>query len=425
MAGKQFRIARALRHRNFRLFFAGQGTSLIGTWLTKFATSWMAYRLTGSPLMLGIVTFCNNAPTSLIAPFAGVLVDRWNRRRTIIYTQFAAGLQSAALAVFALSGWMTVYHLMVLGAIQGVINAFDMPARQSFLRELIDEPSDLPNAIALNSSMVNLAKLLGPVAAAALVGLFGEGWCFGIDAATYIAVIWSLYAIKVARPTPPIARGRVRDQLMQSLRYVNGMPLVRAVLILLAVTGVLAGAYGSMLPVVAAERLSGGPYTLGVLMAAGGLGALTGALYLANRTTVVGLGGVIAKTSFGVGVALVALELAPNVWAAAPTIYVVGMCLMVQMAATNTIIQTIVEPTMLGRVMSLYAMAFTGSMPVGAFLEGSIASHAGAVNTLAGAGVLCIIAALVFRRALPALRVASRPRYVELGLIRTAPVTPP
>jgi MFS family permease len=422
MAGRTFRIARALRHRNYRLFFAGQSTSLIGTWLTKFATSWMAYRLTGSPLMLGLVAFFNNAPTSLLAPVAGVLVDRWNRRRTIIATQVAAGLQSAALALFALTGWMTVWHLMVLGAIQGVINAFDMPARQSFLRELIDDPADLPNAIALNSSMVNVAKLIGPTIAAVLVGLVGEGWCYAIDSASYIAVVWSLVAIRVARPLPVIERGRVRDQLFEALRYVRTTPLVRAVLILLAVVAVLAGAYTSLLPVVAAEHLGGGPYTLGVLMASSGLGALSGALYLANRTTVVGLGGVIARTSLVLGLALVSLELAPSVWLASPILYVVGLCLMIQMAATNTIIQTIVEPTKLGRVMSLYAMSFTGSMPVGAFLQGSIASHVGAVHTLAGAGLLCMVAAVVFRRALPGLRTASRARYVELGLI---PVTPP
>lgn len=422
MPGRTFRIARALRHRNYRLFFAGQGTSLIGTWLTKFATSWMAYKLTGSPLMLGLVAFFNNAPTSLLSPIAGVLVDRWNRRRTILWTQIAAGLQSAALATFALAGWMTVWHLMVLGTIQGVINAFDMPARQSFLRELIDDPADLPNAIALNSSMVNIAKMIGPAMAAVLVGLVGEGWCFALDAASYIAVIWSLIAIRVARPSPVIQRGRVRDQLLEALRYVRGTPLVRAVLILLAVVSVLAGAYTSLLPVVAAEHLDGGPYTLGILMASGGLGALSGALYLASRTTVVGLGSVIARTSLVLGFALVALELARTTWVAAPILFVVGLCLMVQMAATNTIIQTIVEPTMLGRVMSLYAMTFTGSMPIGAFLEGSIATHAGAIHTLAGAGLLCMVAAVVFRRALPGLRVASRARYLELGLL---PVTPP
>jgi MFS family permease len=421
MARPGVRIARALRHRNYRLFFAGQTTSLIGTWLTKFAMPWMAYRLTGSAFMLGLVAFCSNAPTSLFAPIAGVLVDRWNRQRTIVITQVFALAQSAALAVFTLAGWMTVWHLMALGAVQGLINAFDMPARQSFLRELIEDKADLPNAIALNSSMVNVAKLIGPVIAAALVGLFGEGACFAIDAASYLAVIASLLAIRVTSPAPPIARAPVLAQLMEGVRYAAGTPLVRAILVLLAVTSVLAGAYTSMLPVVAAEHLGGGPYTLGILMSAGGLGALSGALYLANRTTVVGLGGVIANTGLTLGGALLALEIAPNLWLAAPLLFVVGLSLMVQMAATNTIIQTIVEPQMLGRVISLYAVAFTGGMPLGAFFEGSIASRIGAVNTLAGAGVLVLLASLVFRRALPALRRVSRARYIELGLIKSVP----
>jgi MFS family permease len=418
---RSVRIARALRHRNFRLFFAGQSTSLIGTWLTKFAMAWMAYSLTGSAFMVGLVAFFSNAPTSLIAPIAGVLVDRWNRRRTIVITQIFALAQSAALAVFTLAGWMTVWHLMLLGAVQGVINAFDMPARQSFLRELVEDKADLPNAIALNSSMVNVAKMVGPVVAAALVALVGEGLCFAIDAASYIAVIASLLAIRVTSPAPPIARAPVFVQLAEGVRYVAGTPLVRAILVLLAVTAVLAGAYSSLLPVVAAEHLDGGPYTLGILMASGGLGALSGALYLANRTTVVGLGGVIANTGLALGGGLLALELAPNVWIAAPVLFVVGLSLMIQMAATNTIIQTVVEPSMLGRVMSLYAVAFSGGMPLGAFLEGSIASKVGAVNTLAGAGVLVVVASIVFRRALPALRRASRDRYVELGLIKSVP----
>lgn len=421
MTGRSFRIARALRHRNFRLFFAGQSTSLIGTWLSKFAIAWMAYGLTGSAFMVGLVTFTSNAPTSLFAPIAGVLVDRWNRRRTIVITQIFALLQSAALPVFTLAGWMTVWHLMVLGAIQGVINAFDMPARQSFLRELVEDRADLPNAIALNSSMVNVAKMIGPVVAAALVALVGEGMCFAIDAASYLAVIASLLAIRVTSPAPPLARAPVLVQLADGVHYVARMPLVRAILVLLAVTAVLAGAYTSLLPVVVAEHLGGGEYTLGTLMAAGGLGALTGALYLANRTTVVGLGSVISRTGLVLGVALVSLELAPSVWTAAPVLYVVGGTLMIQTAATNTIIQTIVEPSMLGRVMSLYAVAFSGGMPLGAFLEGSLANQIGAVHTLAVAGGLVVVATLVFRRALPALRRASRARYLELGLVKSVP----
>ena len=406
-----------MRHRNYRLFFLGQGVSVIGTWVTKFATSWLAYRMTGSPLVLGLVAFCNNAPTPLIAPIAGVLVDRWDRRRVILLTQVAALLQSSALAVFALTDRMTVGHLLVLGAIQGVINGFDMPARQSFLREMIDEPGDLSNAIALNSSMVNLGKLIGPVIAAALVGLVGEGWCFAIDAATYLAVLGSLLAMRLTpRPRKPAGK-RVLAELADGVRYVRSFPLVQSVLILLATTAVLAGGYMSMLPVVAAEYLGGGPHTLGILMGAAGVGAVCGALYLASRTTIVGLGRLIGRTLFVLGAALAALELASSMWVAVPILFVIGLTLMIQMAGTNSIVQTIVDHDKLGRVMSLYAVAFAGGMPIGAFLQGALASQIGAIQTLAIAGTGCVISALVFRRALPGLRALTRPLYVRLGLL--------
>ena len=411
------RIGRALRHRNYRLFFAGQGISVIGTWLTRFATSWMAYRLTGSALVLGLVGFFGQAPTSFIAPFAGVLVDRWDRHRTILITQVFALLQSAALAVFALTHTMTIWHLVVLGAVQAVINGFDMPARQSFLSQMIDDRADLPNAIALNSSMVNGARMVGPAIAAALVAGVGEGWCFAIDAASYLAVIASLLAMRIAARPPLPTHGKVLAELRDGIRYVAGHALVRAVLLLLATTSVLAGAYQSLLPLVAAETLHGGAATLGVLMASAGLGALTGALYLASRATIVGLGRVIARCVTGVGVGLVALELAGSVYVATPILFVVGGCLMVQMAATNTIVQTVTDRDKLGRVMSLYAVAFFGGAPLGALMLGGLASAIGAIHAFAVAGALVLVASLAFRRALPAIRVATRPQYIQLGLI--------
>jgi MFS family permease len=417
MKPRALQLGRALRHRNYRLFFAGQGLSLIGTWLTRFATSWMAFRLTHSPWILGLVAFFGNAPTVLIAPIAGVLVDRWDKHRVIILTQVAALLQSAALAVFALTGTMTVWHLLALGAVQGVINGFDMPARQSFLRQMIDDRADLPNAIALNSSMVNLAKLVGPAIAAVLVAAVGEGWCFTIDAISYVAVLGSLLAMRVAKEPPRVHDGRMFAQLAEGVRYAASVPIVRSVLILLALSSVLGGAYGSMLPVIAAEHLRGGPYTLGILMSSAGLGALTGALYLASRSTIVGLGGVIARCAFLMGAGLAALELAPTVWLASPILFFVGMSLMIQMAATNTIVQTVTDPSKLGRVMSLYAVAFSGGMPLGALIEGALASRIGATHTLFCAGVACMISALIFRRALPQLRALTRPLYVRLGLL--------
>ena len=415
--GMTGRLGRALRHRNYRLFFAGQGISVIGTWLSRFATAWMAYRLTGSALILGLVGFFGQAPTSLIAPFAGVLVDRWDRHRTILITQVAAMLQSAALAVFALTGTMTVWHLLVLGAVQGVINAFDMPARQSFMGQMIDDRADLPNAIALNSSIVNSARLIGPVVAAVLVDLFGEGICFTIDAASYLAVIASLLMMRVDKRPPRVRTGRVLAELADGMRYVWNLPLIRAVLLLLAVSSVLGGAYGTLLPIVAATTLHGGPHTLGILMGSAGCGALTGALYLASRSTVLGLATVIKRCALGLGAGLVALELATATWIAMPMLFVVGMAMMMQLAATNTLVQTLVEDKMLGRVISLYAVAFFGGATVGALLEGALASQIGAIHTFAIAGVLCIASALVFAAALPRLRTISRPLYVRLGLL--------
>jgi MFS family permease len=410
------RLGRALRHRNYRLFFAGQLISVIGTWLTRFATVWMAYDLTHSALMLGVVGFFGQAPTSVIAPFAGVLIDRWDRHRTLVITQIAAMLQSAALAVFALTG-MTVWHLIALGAIQAVINAFDMPARQSFLGQMIEDRADLPNAIALNSSMVNSARLIGPMIAALLIGAIGAAGCFAIDAASYIAVIGSLLAMRVARRPVPVHTSHVLSDLAEGLRYVWNFPLVRSVLLLLAASSVLGGAYGTLLPVVAATRLHGGPGTLGILMSSAGLGALTGALYLASRTSVVGLTTVIKRCSLGLGAGLIALELAGSTVVAVPMLFIVGMAMMMQLASTNTLCQSIVEDRMLGRVISLYAVAFFGGAPLGALLEGALASQIGAIHTLAVAGAICIVCGLVFASRLPELRKISRPLYVRLGLL--------
>jgi MFS family permease len=410
------RLGRALRHRNYRLFFAGQGVSVIGTWLTRFATVWMAYALTGSPLMLGLVGFFGQAPTSLIAPFAGVLVDRWDRHRTIVITQVAALLQSAALAAFALTGTMTVWHLLALGAVQAVINGFDMPARQSFLSQMIDDRADLPNAIALNSSIVNSARLIGPVIAATLVGLWGAGVCFAIDAASYVAVIASLLLMRVNPRPPRVRTGRVVDELADGLRYVWNLPLIRAVLVLLALSSVFAGAYSTLLPVVARETLHGGPHTLGLLMGAAGCGALTAALYLASRASVRGLTRVIQRCALGLGAGLVAMQLATTMWIAMPLLYVIGLCMMMQLASTNTLVQTLVDDAMLGRVISLYAVAFFGGAPVGALIEGALADQIGAIHTFAIAGLATLAGGLVFTWKLPALRVASRELYARLGL---------
>jgi MFS family permease len=307
--------------------------------------------------------------------------------------------------------------LIALGAVQGVINAFDMPARQSFLGQMIEDRADLPNAIALNSSMVNGARLLGPVIAAFLVDLWGEGACFTIDAASYLAVLGSLLALRVVPRATPARTSHVLADLAEGLRYVWHFPLIRAVLLLLAASSVLGGAYTTLLPVIAGTTLHGGPHTLGILMGAAGFGALAGALYLASRTSIVGIAKVIKRCSLGLGLGLLGLELASQMAFAVPLMFVIGMSMMVQMAATNTLIQSIVEDKMLGRVISLYAMAFFGGAPLGSLLEGALASQIGAIHTFAVAGALCLICGTVFASKLPELRRASRARYVQLGLI--------
>jgi MFS family permease len=385
------------------LFFAGQGLSLIGTWLTRFAMGFATYRLGGTAWQMGLVAFFSQAPTSIIAPVAGVLVDRWDRHRVIVTTQIFAMLQSAALAAFALTGTMTVWHLMWLGAVQAVINAFDMPARQSFVRQMVADRADLPNAIALNSALVNGARMIGPVIATVLCAAVGFGWCFAIDAMSYVAVVASLLAMTVVRAPHRVRSSRVREELVEGLRYVNGYPFVRALLLLLAITCVFGGAYTALLPKIAEDSLHGGDHGLGWLMGSAGAGALCGAIYLARRTGTAGLEHVIAKCGLAMGIGLVSLELAPGIWAAVPMMFVVGLGLMVQWTSTNTLVQTLVDDDKLGRVMSLYAVAFFTGAPVGALIEGGVATLIGPIHTYALAGLGCLAASMWYRRLLPTL----------------------
>src|SRR5580704_9015102 len=403
------RLYRALRHRNYRLFFIGQGISLVGTWLTRFATSWLAYKLTHSGTILGLVSFFGQMPSAVLSPIAGVLVDRFDRHRVIVITQIAAMLQSAALAFFMFAGLMTVWHLLLLGVVQAVINAFDMPARQSFMGQMVDDKADLPNAIALNSSIVNGARLLGPVFAAALVALVGEAWCFTIDAASYVAVIISLLMMTVPKSAAKPRSSHVGRDMLDGLHYAMTHSLIRAVLLLFAAISVLGGAYIVLMPLVAGSTLGGGPHTLGILMASAGLGALIGALYLASRESVHGLVNVIGYATTVLGLGLVALSFAPSLWIASPIVLVCGLGWMVQMASTNTIIQSTVDTKMLGRVMSLYGVAFFAGYPVGAMLLGWIADQIGPMDTFFGAGVAVLVGAGAFRAVLPKINASTMP----------------
>jgi MFS family permease len=410
-------IGRALRHRNYRLFFSGQSISLIGTWLTRVATSWLIYRLTGSALLLGLVGFASQIPTFFVAPLAGVLVDRWDRYRVLVVTQVLAMLQSALLAVLAITGVITIWHVLVLGIVQGLINAFDMPARQSMVVQVVGDRADLPNAIALNSSMVNGARLIGPAIAGVLIAAVGEGWCFFIDAVSYLAVIASLLLMRLA-PHPRKARStHVLHEMKEGFRYASGSAPIRAVLLLLAVVSLVGIPHMVLLPVIAREVLHGGAGTLGALTAASGLGALVGALYLASRRNVLGLGRVIALSASLFGVGLVGFSLTRVLWLAMPLMLVSGAGMMLQMAASNTILQTIVDEDKRGRVMSLFAMSFFGTAPLGSLLAGALATRIGAQHTILAGGLVCVVAAVAFLRALPELQRVVRPIYVRMGIL--------
>jgi MFS family permease len=411
-------MLRALSHRNYQLFFSGQSISLIGTWMTRIATSWLVYRLTGSALLLGVVGFAGQIPSFLLAPFAGVLVDRWNRHRLLIATQVLALLQSLALAILALTGVVQIWHVILLSVFQGLINAFDMPARQAFVVEMVEKREDLANAIALNSSMVNAARLIGPSIGGVIIAVVGEGWCFMLDAISYLAVIASLLAMKIKpRMTKQIKETKMLQQMREGWKYASGFAPIRKVLLLLALVSLVGMPYTVLMPVFANEILHGGPNTLGLLMAASGVGALAGALLLAARKSVLGLGKFIPLMASAFGAGLIAFSFSRVLWLSLLLMIVTGLGFMVQMAASNTVLQTIVEEDKRGRVMSFYTMAFMGTAPFGSLLAGSMADRIGAPYTLLIGGLGCIIGALWFATSLPALRRDIRPIYVKIGIL--------
>jgi MFS family permease len=408
---------RALRHRNYRLFFTGQTVSLIGTWMTQIATSWLVYRLTGSAWLLGIVGFASRIPTFVLGPFVGVWVDRWNRHRTLVVTQILSMLQSFALAGLALARIITIREIIWLGLAQGIINAFDMPARQAFVIQMVEDRADLGNAIALNSSMVNAARLLGPSIAGIVIAAFGEGYCFLIDGFSYLAVIASLLAMTLAAVQPRSAEKAILQELKDGWRYVTSFVPIRSILLLLAVVSLVGMQYTVLMPIFAGQVLQGGAHTLGFLMGASGVGALAGAMLLATRKNVLGLGRVIpfATATFGVG--LIALGLSRFLWLSLMLMLFVGGAMMTQMAASNTILQTIVQDDKRGRVMSFYSMAFLGMAPFGSLLAGMLAHHIGAPRTVMISGTICVAAAAWFASQLSAIREHVRPIYRTLGII--------
>ncbi len=408
---------RALRHRNYALFFSGQTVSLIGTWMTRIATAWLVYRLTGSAFLLGLVSFSGQIPMLLLGPFAGVWVDRWNRHRVLVVTQFLSMMQSFWLAALALSHRITVTDIILLSIFQGLINSFDMPARQAFVIQMVESREDLPNAIALNSSMVNASRLIGPSVAGAIIAASSEGYCFLIDGFSYLAVIASLLAMKNFAPQQTGARRRVWQELGEGWRYATGFLPIRSILLLLALISLVGMPYSVLMPLFAGRVLHGGPHTLGFLMGAAGVGALGSAFWLATRKSVLGLGRVIPTMAALFGAALIAFSFSRWLWLSLLLMVVTGFGMMQQMAASNTVLQTIVEDDKRGRVMSFYAISFQGMAPFGSLFAGIVAARIGAPFTLAIGGACCIAGALWFVGKLPDIRAHIRPIYRKLGVL--------
>ncbi len=417
MAGFGFAL-RALHSRNFRLFFSGQTVSLIGTWMTRLATSWLVYRLTGSAVLLGAVSFCGQAPMFFLAPIAGVWVDRLDRRRTLVATQVVSMVQSLALAALTLGGVIRIWHIFVLALVQGIVNAIDMPARQSFVIQMVDRREDLANAIALNSSMVNATRLVGPAVAGIVIAAVGEGWCFLLDGLSYIAVIASLVAMKIRPAQDRRTRTEALSELREGWGYVRQSRPIRSLLLLLALISLVGMPYTVLMPIFADRILHGGANMLGFLTGASGVGALIAAIRLAARKTVAGLGVWIPVSAAVFGAALIGFAFSRSVWLSLLILPFAGFGMMQEMAATNTILQTIVEDDKRGRVMAYYSMAFQGVAPFGSLLAGEVTDSIGAPATLAAGGALCIAGAIWFARRLPSLREIVRPIYVRLGILQ-------
>jgi len=410
-------LLRALRHRNYRLFFGGQAISLIGTWMQQVAMSWLAYRLTHSPFLLGVIGFSAPLPIFLFTAVAGVYSDRWDRHRVLLATQTLSMLQALTLAVLTLTGLVQVWHLIVLSAVLGLINAFDVPSRQSFVVEMIAERDDLGNAIALNSLIFNGARLVGPTVAGFVIALFDEGGCFLLNGLSFLAIIAMLLAMNLPPKVKETQMIRVFQGLKEGCVYAYGFAPIRYILLQLALISFMSVSYSVLLPVFARDILMGGPQTLGFLMAASGLGAATGALYLASRATVLGLGRVIAFASAVFGLGMIFFSQSGVLVVSLGMMFLMGAGLMVQIAAGNTILQTLVDDDKRGRVMSFFSMAVIGMSPFGSLFAGMLASRIGAPATLAFCGAACVLGAAVFAGKLPEIQKAARPVYIKKGIL--------
>jgi MFS family permease len=397
---------RALRHRNFQLFFSGQLISLIGTWMQSVAQSWLVYRLTGSSLLLGSVGFASQFPVFLVAPLGGIVADRCNRQKVVIGTQALSMVLAFILSFLTLTGFVQVWHIFVLAALLGVVNAFDIPGRQAFLVDMVGK-EDLMNAIALNSSMFNGARILGPAIAGVVVARIGEGWCFFANGVSYIAVIVGLFMMRVRPSSVPIEASPLAH-LKEGFRFAYQTAPIRAILLLLGLVSLVAMPYTVLMPIFADKILHGGARALGILMGATGVGALLGALTLASKTGVRGLGRWVAFACAGFGVSLILFAFSRNLWLSVCLLLPVGFSMMLQMSSSNTLIQAMVPDHLRGRVMAVYSMMFMGMAPFGAFFAGAMADRVGAPITLSLGAIAAIGGAGLFWLRLPTFRGEAR-----------------
>lgn len=397
---------RALRSPNYRLFFIGQIVSLLGNWMTQTATMWLTYRLTSSAFMVGLLTFVSQMPSFLLGPIAGWWVDRTNRHHLLIVTQVLSMLQSLALAYYAFAGQIDVAHLLVLGAIQGVVNAFEMTARQSLVIDFLEDRALLGNAIALNSSMFNIARLIGPALAGFVIAASGVAWCYLIDGLSFLGVIVCLFLMRLPRPQEQPARSGVLEGLKIGFRYAWEHPLIQPVLLLVTAICFFAFSFSSLVPGLAQDVFHGDARTLGLLMSSSGVGSLCAALFLSTRTGTKGLGQVIVNGGCILGLALIVLPWMPHVWLAAPCMFGVGLGGVLVVASSNTVIQTLVEDQYRGRVIALFTMAFTGTAPLSSLLMGWIAQRVGNAPAMAFTGSVTLLSIALFHRARPRIRAA-------------------
>jgi MFS family permease len=404
---------RAFRHRNYRLFFFGQLVSLSGTWMQSVAQSWLVYKLTGSPVLLGFVGFSGQIPVFLLASFGGAIADKYNRHRILIFTQTAAMVLAFVLAVLTLTNLIEVWHVFAIAALLGVANAFDIPTRQAFITDMVGR-EDLINAIALNSSMFNGARIVGPAIAGILVGAVGEGWAFLGNAVSYIAVIAGLLLMTIKIEKRIEVKGSALQNIIEGFSYVGRTAPVRALLLLLGFVSLIGTPYAVLMPIFADQILNAGASGLGILMGASGVGALAGAIALAMRKSIKGLGYWVAFASAGFGASLILFSLSATFWLSALMLVPVGFFMMIQMASSNTLVQSMVPDELRGRVMAVYSMMFMGMAPFGALTAGSIASHFGAPLTVRIGGSVCILGAIVFALRLPVLR--EEARQIIIGL---------